>query len=94
LDEIQNFVLSLEQQIVKAQEDARPVGEGALAPGGLRQPRTLHSEFDIRYGTRRNGSDGGTCVWCANRNRFMPAVVQSNLRLQAVEQCGRWGDQP
>ena len=92
LDEIQHFVLALQQQIVKAQKDARAVGKRAPAPGRLRGPRALHGKFQIRRGPRRDGADLCARVGRAYRNRLVWPVGQSDLRDAAVEQRAAAGE--
>ena len=57
LDEVQDFVLPTKQQIVKPEEDCRPIGKGAYGPGRLCAPGANHRLFHIRIGPGGNAAE-------------------------------------
>jgi hypothetical protein len=57
LDEIEDLILALEQQVMKAQKNPRPFGEGPGSPGRLGAPRAAHGQFHIGLAGVRNRGD-------------------------------------
>jgi hypothetical protein len=86
LDQVEHFILALEQQVVKAQKDSRAIGEGARAPRRLGGSCAGDGKFQIRDGSGWDGADVGTGVWRAHANCLMGPVRQSDLREQAITQ--------
>src|SRR5207302_4904908 len=78
LDEIEHFVLTLEQQIVEAEEDARAVRESAAVPGELRGAGALRSEVEIGGASGGDIAEDGAGEGRANGDGSVRAVRQGD----------------
>ena len=87
LDEIEDLVLALEDQVVEAQEDLRPLGERAHRPILLREAQARLGEDDILRRRAREGADQGLVEGRADLDGVSPARSddQAGERRQPVE---------
>ena len=99
LDEIEHFILALEQQVVKAQKDARAIGKRARAPRRLgrrvRASRRVPDPRRFRPGWRRwrRPCRARARQWSheARRARVICASKRSSSEAERRNQPGRLG---
>jgi hypothetical protein len=63
LDQVQDFVLPLEQEIVKTEKDARSLPKRAFRPARLRGTGAGERQLDILHPARRKTPQRSTGKW-------------------------------